>query len=142
MSKINVGKVLLGGLVAGIVLNIGEAILNSVILAETMKQDMAKLGLADPGTNTTFLIRAVGMTFILGIVLVYLYAAIRPRCGAGIKTAVCAGAIGWFFVYIYAAYIQEAVGFVSLKSFAIGAVWGLVEYSLAAIAGAWLYKEE
>lgn len=142
MSKINVGKVLLGGLLAGVVLNIGEAILNSVILAEVMKQDMGKLGLADPGANSTFLIRAVGMTFILGVVLVYLYAAIRPRFGAGIKTAVCAGLIGWFFVYLYSAYIQEAVGFVSAKAFLIGAGWGLVQYSLAAIAGAWVYKEE
>ena len=76
MSKINVGKVVIGGLIAGVVLNAGEFLLNGVLLAEAMKQDFAKLGLGDPGANTTFLIRVTGITFFLGIAIVYLYAAI------------------------------------------------------------------
>ncbi len=140
MNKINVGRVLLGGLLAGVVLNIGEAMLNSVLLADKMKEDFDRLHLPDPGTP--FITKAVTITFLLGIVIVYLYAAIRPRFGAGLKTAVCAGLIAWFFVYLYAGYIYEAMGIVSPKPFMIGLVWGIVEYSLGAIAGAWLYKEE
>jgi hypothetical protein len=140
MSKINVGRVLLGGLVAGLVLNIGEFVLNDFLLAESMKSDLNRLHLPDPGGP--FIAKAVTITFLLGIVLVYLYAAIRPRFGAGLKTAICAGLIGWFFVYLYAGYIYEAMGVVSLKPFVIGLVWGLVEYPLGAIAGAWLYKED
>jgi hypothetical protein len=142
MSKINVGKVLLGGLVAGIVLNIGEAALNAGILADAMKEDFAKLNLPDPTSNTTFLIRVIGMTFLLGIAIVYLYAAIRQRCGAGWKTAVCAGVMAWFFVYVYAGYMYLATGMVSTKIYLIGIAWGIVEYSLGAIAGAYFYKEE
>ena len=142
MAKINVGRVLLGGLLAGVVLNIGEALLNAVVLAETMKQDFAKLGLGDPSANPTFLVRVVGMTFVLGIALVYLYAAIRPRFGAGWKTAACAGVIAWFFVYLYAGYIYQASGVVSAKSYLLALPWGMAEFALAAIAGAWLYKEE
>lgn len=142
MSKINVGKVLLGGLVAGIVLNIGEATLNAGILANEMKQEFAKLNLPDPTTNTTFLIRVTGITFFLGIAVVYLYAAIRPRFGAGWKTAACAGVLAWFFVYLYAGYIYVAVGMVSMKLYLIGLVWGIVEFAIAAIAGAYFYKEE
>ncbi|HEX9004963.1 MAG TPA: hypothetical protein VGB07_33945 [Blastocatellia bacterium] len=142
MTKINVGRVLLGGLLAGVVLNIGEALLNAVVLAETMKQDFAKLGLGDPSANSTFLVRVVGMTFVLGIALVYLYAAIRPRFGAGWKTAACAGVIAWFFVYLYAGYIYQASGVVSAKSYLLGLPWGMAEFALAAIVGAWLYKEE
>ena len=139
MAKINVGRVLLGGLVAGVVLNIGEFVLNGVLLAESMKGDFDRLHLPDPGTP--FIAKAVTITFLLGIVLVYLYAAIRPRFGAGVKTAICAGLIAWFFVYLYAGYIYEAMGVVSPKPFVIGLVWGIVEYSLGAVAGAWLYKE-
>ena len=139
MSKINVGRVVIGGLVAGLVLNIGEYLLNEVILGQAIKDDMARLHLSDPGTS--FIIRAVCITFLLGIILVYLYAAIRPRFGEGTKTAICAGLIAWFFVYLYAGYIYEALGMVSAKPYLIGLVWGLVEYSLAAIAGAWAYKE-
>jgi hypothetical protein len=138
-KKINVGRVLLGGLLAGVVLNIGEAMLNGVVLAELAKQDFDRLHL--PATGPSFLARAVTITFLLGIVIVYLYAAIRPRFGPGVKTAICAGLLAWFFVYLYAGYIYEAMGVVSPKPFVIGLVWGLVEYSLGAVAGAWLYKE-
>jgi hypothetical protein len=141
MTKINVGRVVLGGLVAGVVLNIGEAVLNSVILADTMKQEFARLNLPDPTANMTFLVRVVGITFFLGIAIVYLYAAIRPRFGAGWKTAACAGVLAWFFVYLYTGYIYVAVGFVSMKPYLIGLVWAIVQYTLAAIAGAWVYKE-
>jgi len=139
MGKINVGRVLLGGLLAGAVLNIGEFVLNGLLLAETMAEDFRRLNLPDPGGS--FIAKAVVITFLLGIAIVYLYAAIRPRFGAGVKAAVCAGLIAWFFVYLYAGYIYEAMGIVSAKSFLIGLVWGILEYSLGAIAGAWLYKE-
>ena len=142
MSKINVGRAVLGGLVAGAVLNVGEFLLNGVLLADANKQDMARLGLGDPGANTTFLIRVVGITFFLGIAIVYLYAAIRPRFGAGWKTAACAGVLAWFFVYLYCGYVYVALGIVSMKPYLIGLVWGIVEYAIAAIVGAALYKEE
>jgi len=139
MGKINNGRVLLGGLVAGVVLNIGESLLNGVLLAKTMEEDFRRLNIPPPGGS--FIVRAVAITFLLGIAIVYLYAAIRPRFGAGVKAAVCAGLIAWFFVYLYAGYIYEAMGVVSPKPFLIGLVWGIVEYSLGAIAGAWVYKE-
>jgi hypothetical protein len=142
MSKINVGKVVIGGLVTGIVLNIGEAVLNTVVLADAMKQEFDRLKLPDLTTSTSFLIRVTGMTFLLGIAIVYLYSAIRPRFGAGWKTAACAGALAWFFVYLYAGYLYVAVGLVSMKPYLIGVVWGIIEFALAAIAGAYFYKEE
>ena len=142
MSKINVGRVVIGGLVAGVVLNIGEALLNAVVLADSMKQEFAKLNLPDPSTNSTFLVRVTGMTFLLGIAIVYLYAAIRPRFGAGWKAADCAGIIAWFFVYLYAGYIYQATGIGSAKLYLMSLPWGVAEFALGAIAGAALYKEE
>lgn len=142
MSKINVGKVVIGGLVAGVVLNIGEATLNAGILANEMSQEFRKLGIPDPTSSTSFLIRVTGITFLLGIAIVYLYACIRPRCGAGWKTAAYAGVIAWFFVYLYAGYIYVATGMVSMKLYLIGLVWGIAEYAIGAIAGAYFYKEE
>ncbi|MDX2031464.1 MAG: hypothetical protein SF339_12385 [Blastocatellia bacterium] len=140
MNKINVGRVLIAGLVAGLVLNFGEFLLNSVFLAKEMEADFKRLNLPPP--SEMFILRAVGVTFLLGIVLVFLYAAIRPRFGPGIKTAACAGLIGWFFIYLYAGYLNEAIGFVSVKLYLVSLVWGLVEYLAAAIAGGWMYKEE
>ena len=139
MKKINLGRVLLGGLIAGVVLNIGEFLLNGVVFADDMKNDLQRLGLPEPGGD--FIPKAVVVTFILGIVITFLYAAIRPRFGPGVKTAIYAGLFAWFFVYLYTGVIYAGLGIVAMRLFWIGLVWGLVEYALGAIAGAWLYKE-
>ena len=38
MGKINLGRVLLGGLLAGLILNIGEFVLNEKVLGPQMKE--------------------------------------------------------------------------------------------------------
>jgi hypothetical protein len=139
MKNINVGRVLLGGLVAGLVLNIGEFLLNEVVLGAEMKADFARLGLQPPGGD--FIAKAVALTFIAGIVIVYLYALIRTQLGAGIKTAICAGLIAWFFTYLYMGTIYATLLVSPIKILLISIVWGLVEYAVGAVAGAWLYKD-
>jgi hypothetical protein len=140
MSKINFGRVLLGGIVAGIVLNIGEFILNEKIMGAEMKEMMAKHNFVMPiGPN--FIIMAVGMTFVLGIVMVCVYALIRPRLGPGPKAAIVAALIMWFGVYLYNAGFFIMIFGSPVQSMAIANAWGLVEYSLASTAGAWIYKE-
>ncbi len=106
--KINIARVLLGGLLAGVVLNIGEYIVNEVVLASEMKADFARFGLPQPGPD--FIARAVISTFLLGIVIVYLYAVIRSHYGPGVKTAICAGLFAWFFVYLYTGVIYSGLG--------------------------------
>ncbi len=139
MGKINFGRVLLGGLVAGIVLTIGEYILNDKVLSAQMKEYLAIHRFPTPGGNA--IVVAVVMTFILGIVIVLGYAAIRPRFGAGAKTAIIAALFAWFGVYVYPNLLGAAFGFVPTNILPIALVWGLVEYIIAAMIGAWLYKE-
>jgi uncharacterized membrane protein len=139
MNKINYGRVVLGGLVAGLVLNIGEFVLNTVVLADSMKAFNAAHNFKDPGTN--FIIVAVVLTFLLGIVIVLGYAAIRPRFGAGVKTAIIAALFAWFGLYFYMGIFFWLLFGISTSDCILTTVWGLVEYVLAAIVGAWLYKE-
>ncbi|HEU0174316.1 MAG TPA: hypothetical protein VFV58_08625 [Blastocatellia bacterium] len=140
MKKINIGRVLLGGLIAGLVLNIGEFLLNGVMLADDMKKDFERLNLpAEPGGG--FIAKAVVATFVLGVAITFLYAAIRTQLGPGVKTAIYAGLLAWFFTILYPGVIYSALGLVAMRLFWIGLAWGLVEYALGAIAGAWLYKE-
>ncbi len=140
MNSINVGRVLLGGLLAGLVMNIGEFLLNGVFLAEPMKEEFLRLGLPLAPSGKTIAIWVV-LTFILGIVIVYLYAMIRPRTGPGLKAAISAGLIAWFFVYFYVGLSYQAMGLWPMSLTLIGMVWGLFEYAIGAIAGARLYRE-
>jgi hypothetical protein len=136
----NYGRVILGGLVAGLVLNIGEFVLNAVIVHNAMVEWAGQHNLpADPGTS--FLVVAVGLTFVLGIVMVWLYALIRPRMGPGPKTAIVAALVMWFCVYVYIGIIYGMLLVQPMNMVGISIVWGLGEYIIAAIAGAWLYKE-
>ncbi len=91
MNKINFGLVLLGGIVAGVILNLGEMALNGKILATQMTDFFKRCGFPEPGTYF----------FIIGL-------------GLGIEPG---------------------------NVFAITVGWELVEYLLAAFAGAALYKE-
>jgi hypothetical protein len=139
MNKINVGRVVLGGLVAGLVISIGNLLLNRVWLRDDLKTDLSRLNLPEPGND--FIVKAVVLTFILGIAIVYLYAAIRPRFGAGVKTAICAGLMAWFFVVLYEGLIVGMVFKLSEGLTLKRIVFGLFQYAIGAIAGAWLYKE-
>ena len=124
---------------AGLILNIGEVLLNDMVLGPQMKAFFAEHKFAEPGTN--FMIVAVGMTFVLGIVIVLGYAAIRPRFGPGVKTAIIAGLFAWFGVYCYSGTINGMVFGMPMNGMMMVCAWGLVQYILAAIAGAALYKE-
>lgn len=140
MANINVGKVILGGLVAGVVLNVGEAILNMQVLAATMEEFNKRFNLPAPGGG--FIATMTILMFIFGIVTVFLYAAIRPRFGAGAKTAVIAGVLVWFLSFFYATLLNVGLGLFAMKPGIIGAGWELAQTVLAAIAGAAVYKEE
>ena len=139
MGRINVGRVILAGLLAGLVINIGETILNVVVLAQTMADVLRARNLPEVGGS------AIGgfvfFAFLLGVVPLWLYAAIRPRFGPGPKTAVFAGLFVWYFAYFYSASATVLMGIYPAKIAAVGVVWGLVEIVRASIAGAWLYRE-
>ncbi len=98
MSRINVGRVILGGLLAGLVVNVSETILNVVVVASSMEAALHERNLPPLGIQP--IIGFVVMAFLLGIATVWLYAAIRPRFGAGAGTAVIAGVAVWFFAYL------------------------------------------
>lgn len=139
MNNINLGRVLLGGVLAGLVLNIGEFLLNDLFLAKEIQQFYARSGLTPPGAS--FLVVAVTLTFVMGIVLVLLYALIRSRLGPGIKTAIIAGLLMWFPVYVYTGIVNGMALGVPFKFILMAMAWGLVEYLLAAIVGGWVYRE-
>ena len=140
MGGINFGRAILGGLVTGIILNVGEFVLNGFILANDMKEFFKRCGFP-PEPPSSFMVIAIAITLVLGLVIVIGYAAIRPRFGPGPKTAIIAALFAWFGVYVYQNVIGLGLGIVSMRLFVIALAWGLVEYIIATIAGAAIYQE-
>lgn len=144
MGKMNIARVILGGLVAGLLMNVSETVLHAVVLAEDgakLVEDWQRLGLK-PDMRPSVLLWLISITFVLGILAVWTYAAIRPRFGAGPRTALCAGLAVWAMSYLYAGvYVDAGIGVVPLKLTWLPVAWGLVEIPLATLVGAWLYRE-
>jgi len=139
MGSINMARVLLGGIAAGVVINIGESILNLVLVGEQLEAQMASMNLPVMGGASIGVFVVMG--FIVGIAMVWLYAAIRPRYGAGPKTALCAGSVVWFFAYLYSGIGMVVMGMFTASLMVVGVLWGLVELLAAALVGAYLYQE-
>ncbi len=139
MSKINLGRVILGGIVAGIIIDIFEYVLNGVVLANQWNDLMTSLNRPMVGMNQIIAFNIFGL--LLGIAAVWTYAAIRPRFGMGPKTAVYAALLTWVTAYVFADAMPAISGIfpMSMTLTLIGV--GLVEIIVATVAGAWLYKE-
>jgi hypothetical protein len=140
MGKINAARVLLGGLLAGVVINISEFFWNGVVFAKEMADAFAKVGkTVDMGGGTTAIFIAWG--FLIGILAVWLYAAVRPRFGAGAKTAIRTGLVMWLLVYVSSTISMAPMGLFPARLMLIGLLTSVVEIVLATWLGAWLYKE-
>jgi hypothetical protein len=140
VEKINWRNVIIGGLVAGIIIDVVEGILEGVILGPEWRQAMQALGhpLRETGTNVTL---PVLLGFAYGVTALWLYAAIRPRFGAGPKTALYAGLGVWVLGSLLPSVNWGPRGLLPGHLFTIAVVVGLVEIVVATEAGAWLYKE-
>jgi hypothetical protein len=72
----------------------------------------------------------------------WLYAAIRPRYGPGPKTAAVAGLAGWFAIAIIEVELALLLLLpISLGGLAVPLGVSLPAMIVAAIVGAWKYKE-
>ena len=141
MASINMSKVVTGGLLAGLIINVSEFVLNAGVLAKDWQQTMTSLN-RPPDFTTAQIVGFNVFGFLIGIFAVWLYAAIRPRYGAGRNTAICAALATWFTVYLLGMAPPAMTGLFPLGLVAISVVWGLAEVLIATIVGARLYREE
>jgi len=140
---INTQKVLVGGLAAGVVLNIIDYLTNGVLLADRMKAEAEafKPGLSSMMMEGNAIAIYVVSDFVVGLLLVWTYAAIRPRFGPGPQTAATAALLFWLLgLILTAGYLQ--MGLMSTASWSIYVAIWLVNLLLAAWVGAKLYTEE
>ena len=138
---IRYGRVLLGGLVAGIVINAFEFVANTIILKDGWAETMRRLGLsAEITTEQIVLFNLWG--FLMGILAVWTYSALRPRFGPGPKTAAVAALALWVGGYALSIAPPVILHMFPKRLAATALAIGLVEILVATMAGAALYKEE
>jgi hypothetical protein len=80
------------------------------------------------------------VNLFMGIWAMWLYAAIRPRYGAGWKTAVTTG-FSWWMISSLVDATWGSFGFVSPRAVLAPMAASLPAIVIAAVVGAWLYRE-
>ena len=140
---INVSKVVIGGLAAGLVMNVSGFVVQGMLLGKRMEAEMLAVApsLQGKGMSGGIIAARVLTQFVIGILLVWLYAAMRPRFGPGMRTAAYAAFVIWlcgFLFYMDWLYLEM----MTTATYAIVSVVMLVTLLIAAGVGGMLYKED
>lgn len=135
------GRVIGGGLLAGLVINIFEFLVNGMWLAADWEAAMRALGKSG-ATGPAMMVIYIVWGFVIGVFAVWLYAAMRPRFGAGPKTASIAAVATWLPAYVLAMVPPAIMDMFPMRLMAIGIVVGLVEVLVGTQLGAYIYREE
>jgi hypothetical protein len=140
MGKINMGRVLLGGILAGLVADALGFLVDGLLLAPRWTDGMQRLGHPDFSSSMWIWFNVLGL--VGGILAVWIYAAIRPRLGPGMKAAICAGLVVWALGSLLPNFSFMVVAGLFSKHLALYTTLGAAaEVVLGTIAGASIYKE-
>jgi hypothetical protein len=142
MSRINTGRVIVGGLACGVIMNLIDGVTNGVLLGQRWLAESNALNASLVKTAATM--STVGwiiVDFVLAFLIVWAYAAIRPRYGAGAGTALRAA------ILVAIASHATAMSYVFMGMYSAGlmcevAVAGILGKLIGGYVGGMLYREE
>jgi|SRR5437868_13606174 len=139
----NTSKVVVGGIVAGIVLNVIDWFVYTRLLVNQMTASMEAY---KPGSSAIMMsgnaITIYIITdFVFGLLLVYTYAAVRPRLGPGPRTAATVAGLFWLFATFINAN-QLIMGMMDKNLFWEVSLIQLITLVLGTWFGAMVYTEE
>ena len=141
MTKINWGRLILGSLIAAIIMFFTDGFIHETIAKADWKALYESLRATEPQPHGTSMIYFALFELGRGFTAMMFYATMRAIFGAGPKTAVLAGIVGWI-----AFSLTGPVQFIPLGFFS-NALWlkvgalHLITSIIATLAGAALYKD-
>jgi uncharacterized membrane protein YoaK (UPF0700 family) len=140
---INMSKVVVGGLAAGVVANVVGYVGFGMLLGPRMEAEAVAVApaLAGRGMSGGAIAAQAIVSFVVGILAVWLYAAIRPRFGPGPRTALAAALVIWLCAFLFH-FDWLIAGLMSSTTYVLASLAGLVQVVAAAWVGGMLYKEE
>ena len=139
---LNPRRVIAGGLLAGVIILILNVVAQFVLTDRVQHEMSAWIpGSADRMNMGADAIAAgILMKFLIGIILIWLYAAIRPRFGPGPRTASYVAITVWILGAIFFSDFP-LMGMISIASYALLEIMQLVSLLVATLFGARIYSE-
>ncbi len=139
MSGINVQKWVISSVVAAVIMWVFEGASSFLYMDEmTAALEAHNITVSMGGSMIAL---SVLISLVAGFALMFIYVGIRPRFGAGPRTAVIAGVTLWFGGYLLSILGYSMLGMYGAGMLTLWAIIGLVELVVAALVGAKLYKE-
>jgi len=142
MKDVNWGRFTAGALIAAAILFVSDGFLHQRVVTSLWHAVYEALA-ATPPDHSGF---AMAWFFVYeagrGFLAMFLYVLLRPRLGAGAKTAAWAGVVTWVAFSLTGPAQFIPIGFSSPELWFSIAVYQLVFTLIAAIAGAAPYSEK
>ncbi len=140
MGPVNKARLLLGGIVAGLIINLFEGVTHGLVFVNRDAEMLTRLGLSPSGSAGGII--ALNMWgFAVGLLIVRLYTALRRGEGPGPKTAFHAALYVWAGASALAAAVPGILGIYKLDMAMVDVSIEFVAFALAGIAGAALYRD-
>ncbi len=135
-------KIVIAGLVAGLVLNVLDFVSYSYIVGAQLASamDAVNPSLSAAMSTSRAMATSIVIDFLMGIALVWLYAAMRPRYGAGPRNALMSA----FFVWLISAFafsMFHTMGMMGMHLWLLMACIAFVNLAIGALVGGRLYSE-
>ena len=141
MQKINTRRALLGGIVAALIINLIEGVMNGVVLKNDWSAAMQALGKSGELSGGAIAIYNIG-GLLYGIIGVWLYCALIARYGSGSKTSAKAGLVLWALTSALPMLMWVPTGVLPAHLMTMSVVIDFIAILLGVTMGALLYREE
>ena len=139
MPRINWPRIVMGGLAAGVVVNVCEFLISGILLREAWEKAM--MALNRPLLPSITQIAALQFWgFLMGFSSVMLYAHLRDRYNPGWQTACLSGLAIWVVGYLSGSVTGAALGVFPVSLAVDSTLSGLIEILLASMLGAFIYQ--
>ena len=145
MTRINYSRVLLGGFVAGLALTVAEFVVELLVLGNipgigSEQERLSSLGISRQAWGPANHIIQLLIPFLGSFLMVWVYAAIRPRFGPGPRTALIVSA-AFLFNWMILLISFTNIGVFTLKLSIASFVDNLIVIPIAVLVGARFYRE-
>ena len=127
-------RLIVSGLTAGAVINVSEWIIHAIWLDAAWREAFAALGKTPTGWSTF-----IPANFWVGILAVWTYRWLSGVYGSGPETAVRTAAVIWIVFWVIPTAAMQPLALFPNRLLAWTVFVGLLDGSVAALLGAWLY---
>jgi hypothetical protein len=141
MANINWGRLIVGSLIAAIIMFVTDGFIHETIAKADWRAVYEGLRAAEPEPHGTSMVYFAVFELGRGFIAMMFYVTMRAFFGAGPKTAVLAGIVGWIAFSLTGPAQFIPLGFFSTALWLkVGAIQLIISI-VATIAGAALYKD-